>query len=76
MASVSQTSLTAVAGAIWNLRDHTYDHPEQWKGVQAVSVFQVMAEIIERAIDAEEEVDWNRFPVLVQDALVGPGPRT
>jgi hypothetical protein len=67
--------LKAVAGAIWDLRDHSYDHSEQWKGVYAESVFQVMAEIIERAIDAEEEVDWTMFPALVQDTLVGGGPR-
>jgi len=39
------------------------------------SVFHVMAEIIERAIDAAEDVDWTTFPVLVQDTLVGGGPR-
>jgi hypothetical protein len=57
------------------MTDHSYDHPEQLKGVYAEFVFQVMAEIIERAIDAEEDVDWTMFPVLVQDTLVGGGPR-
>jgi hypothetical protein len=72
----SQTPLGAVVGAIWDLRDHSYDHPEQWKGVDAESVFQVMAEIIERAIDADEDMDWIRFPRLVQDALLDGSPRT
>ena len=71
MVSVSQTSLRAVAGAIWDLRDHAYDHLEQWKDADAESIFQVMAEIIERAIDAGEDVDWTTFPVLVQKTLVG-----
>jgi flavin-binding protein dodecin len=75
MGSVSQTSLTAAAGAIWDLRDHSYDHPEQWTGVYAESIFQAMAEIIERAIDAGEDVDWTRFPVLDQATLVGGGPK-
>lgn len=75
MGSDVQTTLTAAAGAIWDLRDHSYDHPEQWKGVHAESIFQAMAEIVERAIDAGEDVDWNRFPVLVQATLAGEGPR-
>jgi hypothetical protein len=60
-----------VVSAVWDLGDHSYDHPEQWKGASAESVFQVMAEIIERAIDAEKDVDWTMIPVLAQDALVG-----
>ena len=42
--------------------------------MSADSVFPAMAEIIERAIDAEEEMDWTMFPALVQDTLVGGAP--
>jgi hypothetical protein len=68
-----QTSSQAVVDAIYDLRDHSYDNPELWKGVDLVSVSEVMGQIIDRAIDSREDMDWTNFPTLVQDALVGAG---
>ncbi len=75
MARDVQTSAQALVGAVWDLRDHCSDHAgEQWKVVSAESVFQVMAEIIERSVDADEDIDWRRFPSRVQDALLQDDP--
>jgi hypothetical protein len=62
--------LPAFAGALWDLRDHASDHPEQWTGVSPEDVFQVMAQIVDRAIDADVDMDWIKFPGLVTSALL------
>lgn len=65
--------LPAIAGALWDLRDHVYDHPEQWTGVSPEDVFQVMAQVVERAIDADAEIDWIKFPGVVSASLLRGG---
>ena len=65
--------LQAMADAIYDLRDHSYDHPESWENVNVVSAFEVMGHIIDRAIETGEDMDWSSFPRLVQDALLSPG---
>ena len=62
--------LPAIAGALWDLRDHAYDHPEQWTGVSPEDVFQVMAQIVERATDADVDMDWIKFPSVVTSSLL------
>jgi len=74
MANASSSPLEQVVGAIWDLRDHAYDHPDQWKSVEAVAIFQVMGEAIGAALAAGQDVDWLRFPMVVQGALVGGPP--
>lgn len=54
-----------VASAFWDLRDHAYDHPDDWTGVSAEVAFQAVAEVIERATDEGADVDWAAFPSLV-----------
>jgi hypothetical protein len=71
MSKESQASLEAMASAIWDLRDHSYDHPKQWEDVDAQSVFQIMAQIIDGAIDADADMDWSKFPGPVQETLLG-----
>ena len=71
----STTSLEAVAGAIYDLRDHAYDNPALWERVSAVSVLEVMGQTMDRAIDADEEIDWTSFTKVVRDRLlVEPEP--
>jgi hypothetical protein len=73
MAADAPDSLQAIVSAIWDLRDHAYDHPQLWESVSAESVFQAMGESMQRAIDSGGEVDWGRLSTAVQEALLrGP----
>lgn len=55
----------AVASAFWDLRDHAYDHPDEWDGITAELVFQAVAGVIERAADSGAAIDWPSIPSLV-----------
>ena len=72
MSSEPGTPLGPVVNAIWDLRDHAYDHPKLWERYLPVDAFQAMGEILDRASDAGDEFDWSQLPRLVQEALFGP----
>jgi hypothetical protein len=54
-------------GALWDLRDLAYDRPALWGRFTAETLFQSIAEEVDRASD--DAVDWGAFSSLLVAAL-------
>jgi hypothetical protein len=46
----------AVLGALWDLRDSAYDHPQLWHALTAETLLQALAQILDDAAVADS--DW------------------
>ena len=71
--SESRSALQAMADAFWDLRDHTYDHPDRWHSVTAEECFQVIAKELELVGEEGKAIDWVSFPHSVTATLVEEG---
>jgi hypothetical protein len=60
------------ASVMWDLRDHAYDHPEQWASSQAAAyaeaLFQGLAQLAEDSPNPEDHPSWSEFAALVHQA--------
>jgi hypothetical protein len=64
-----------ILNAAWDLRDSAYDAPESWHALTAESLFQALAEAIDRG--PAEDRDWlmagRLLAAVIEDALAKGG---
>lgn len=67
------TARDEVLGALWDLRDLAFDHPESWHALTAETLFQALAETLEEVpADDREWLAVNRLLARAIAHVVAP----